>query len=85
MLKFIEERWGLRHLTARDHRANDMRDCFDFHGHRVRRWSFLFLPGEKSVLLPVHLTYPPYVRLPAQERSQPTGTQAVQYIPPTRR
>ena len=30
VLKFIEERWHLNHLTARDHWANDMRDCFDF-------------------------------------------------------
>lgn len=30
VLKFIEERWGLTHLTARDHYALDMRDCFDF-------------------------------------------------------
>jgi len=30
VLKFVEERWKMRHLTARDHWANDMRDCFDF-------------------------------------------------------
>jgi phospholipase C len=30
VLKFIEERWGLPHLTARDDRANDLRDVFDF-------------------------------------------------------
>lgn len=30
MLKFIEERWSLQHLTARDGRANNMADCFDF-------------------------------------------------------
>ena len=29
-LKFAEERWGLKHLTARDHFADDMRDCFNF-------------------------------------------------------
>jgi len=29
-LKFMELRWGLGHLTARDDRANDMLDCFDF-------------------------------------------------------
>ena len=32
VLKFVEERWNLTHLTARDHRAGDMRDCFDFNG-----------------------------------------------------
>lgn len=30
ILKFIEERWGLGHMTARDHWADDMRDCFNF-------------------------------------------------------
>jgi len=30
VLKFIEERWGMTHLTARDHYALDLRDCFDF-------------------------------------------------------
>jgi phospholipase C len=29
-LKFMEVRWGLGHLTARDDRAADMLDCFDF-------------------------------------------------------
>src|SRR5208282_4367479 len=30
VLKFVEERWKLHHLTPRDHWANDMRECFDF-------------------------------------------------------
>ena len=30
VLKFIEVRFGLPHLTARDGLANDMHDCFDF-------------------------------------------------------
>ncbi len=30
ILKFIEERWSLGHMTIRDHRADDMRDCFNF-------------------------------------------------------
>lgn len=30
ILKLIEERWGLGHLTARDDRASDMSDVFDF-------------------------------------------------------
>ena len=29
-LKFMEVRWGLGDLTARDDHANDMLDCFDF-------------------------------------------------------
>ncbi len=30
VLKFIEERWNLAHLTALDDRANDLSDVFDF-------------------------------------------------------
>ncbi|MCL5006269.1 MAG: hypothetical protein M1404_07010 [Acidobacteria bacterium] len=30
VLKFIEERWGMTYLKARDHYALDLRDCFDF-------------------------------------------------------
>jgi len=30
VLKFIEERWGLGHLTARDDQADDMHEVFDF-------------------------------------------------------
>ncbi|MGH9398640.1 MAG: phospholipase C [Terriglobia bacterium] len=30
ILKFVEERWALSHMTARDHWADDMRDCFNF-------------------------------------------------------
>jgi phospholipase C len=30
VLKFIEERWNLPHLTARDDYTYDMTDCFDF-------------------------------------------------------
>ncbi|MFP5207769.1 MAG: phospholipase C [Acidobacteriota bacterium] len=30
ILRFMEERFHLQHLTARDHRASDMSDAFDF-------------------------------------------------------
>jgi phospholipase C len=30
VLKFIEVRYALPHLTSRDYQANDMHDCFDF-------------------------------------------------------
>lgn len=30
MLRFMEERWGLGHLTVRDGRASDLHDAFDF-------------------------------------------------------
>ncbi|HEY6270845.1 MAG TPA: alkaline phosphatase family protein [Terriglobales bacterium] len=46
MLKFIEGRFGLPHLTARDHQADDMRDCFDFNRP----------PGAPlAIPIPVHL------------------------------
>jgi phospholipase C len=87
VLKFIEERWGLPHLTARDDRANDMRDCFQFEAPAAPPY-VIPVPAEvHSRLLPVHLTYPPYVHLPGQDKSQikgvqPNGSQALPYIPP---
>jgi hypothetical protein len=44
-------------------------------------------PDIHSHLLPVHITYPPYIHLPNQDRSmvrgaQKKGTQAVPYILP---
>ena len=87
VLKFLEERWGLPHLTARDDRADDMLDCFDFHAP-PRASRVIPLPlNIHSQLLPVHITYPPYVHLPSQDRSMVRGaqrreTQAVPYIPP---
>jgi phospholipase C len=63
VLKFIEERWNLGHLTARDDRANDMRDCFDF-----------AQPANAATVIPLpqHITirdvrgcgFPPSVLLP---------------------
>jgi len=90
VLKFIEERWNLPHLTARDDRANDMRDCFDFYAP-PRAANVIPVPLDiHSHLLPVHITYPPYIHLPSQDRSmvkgvQKKGTQAVPYIPPAAR
>lgn len=34
-LKLIETRFGLKPLTERDHRSNDMLDCFDFKRKRL--------------------------------------------------
>ncbi|MGA3167369.1 MAG: alkaline phosphatase family protein [Terriglobia bacterium] len=87
VLKFIEERWNLPHLTARDGRANGMLDCFDFDAP-PRAAEVIPVPANlHSRLLPVHITYPPYIYLPSQDRSQIKGTQnkgtpAVPYIPP---
>ncbi len=81
ILKFIEVRWHLKHLTPRDGRANSMADCFDFNQSPLAPDVIPVPPGLKSVLLPVHITYPPYVELPHQEHVQIEGTQAVPYIP----
>ena len=87
VLKFIEERWGLPHLTARDDRANDMLDCFDFHSAPHAPEIMPEPANIHSHLLPVHITYPAYIHLPSQDKSgvkgtQKKGTQAVPYIPP---
>jgi phospholipase C len=65
VLKFVEERWKLRHLTARDHWANDMRDCFDF--DRAPSASLVIpippgLPRSQPIL--DYGAYPPSVPLP---------------------
>ena len=81
VLKFIEVRWHLKHLTPRDGRANDMADCFNFNQAPLPPDVIPVPPGLKSVLDPVHITYPPYVQLPHQQHVQIQGTQAVPYIP----
>jgi phospholipase C len=80
ILKFIEVRWNLKHLTPRDGRANDMADCFDFNQTPLAP-RVIPAPAVHSVLWPVHITYPPYVQLPHEEHLQFQGTQAVPYIP----
>ncbi len=67
VLKFIEERWGMPHLTARDHRANDMRDCFDFDQTSYPP-VVISIPttGIPSGLVLPHGFYPPSVPLPHQ-------------------
>jgi phospholipase C len=40
ILKFVEVRFGLPHLTARDGLANDMLDCFDFNQEPNRPLTF---------------------------------------------
>ena len=90
VLRFLEERWSLPPLTARDHRANNMLDCFDFNQAPLSSYVIPIPPNIHSRLLPVHITYPPYVHLPSQDRSQikappVKGTQAVPYVPPRER
>jgi phospholipase C len=65
VLKFIEERWGLPHLTARDHWANDMQDCFDFNQQPSAPLTIAIppdLPPSKPIL--DYAFYPPSVPLP---------------------
>ncbi len=81
VLKFIEQRWNLKHLTPRDGRANDMADCFDFKQAPAAPLIIPVPAGIHSKLLPVHIVYPPYVELPHQEPVHEQGTQAVPYIP----
>lgn len=81
VLKFIEQRWNLKHLTPRDDRANNMADCFDFSQTPASALVIPVPPGIRSRLLPVHITYPPYVQLPRPYRPD-EGTQAIPYIPP---
>jgi phospholipase C len=83
VLKFIEERWGLAHLTPRDHHALDMDDCFDFSQAPSAPLVIPVPSGLRSVLVVPHVTYPSSVPLPRPYR--PTveqGTPAVPYIPP---
>jgi len=71
VLKFIEERWGLSHLTARDGKARDMRDVFDF-DQKPNPPLVIPVPENLSFPPPPHgcagtdrgNTYHPYVEIP---------------------
>lgn len=76
VLKFVEERWKLHHLTARDHWANDMRECFDFDQQPVEALTIAIppnLPPSKPIL--DYSAYPASVALPkyAPPKSQHLG------------
>jgi phospholipase C len=74
VLKFIEERWGLGHLTLRDGAASDMSDCFNFDQKPNPPLAIPIppdLPPSQIVLL--YHTYPPYVPLPTLETPQAPG------------
>ncbi len=65
VLKFIEERWKLNHLTARDHWANDMRECFDF-SQKENAALVIPIPADLKPSQPIleYKQYPPSVPLP---------------------
>jgi phospholipase C len=64
VLKFIEERWDLPYLTARDKKADNMHDCFDF-DQLPRPPLVIPVPAhpESERILP-HRLYSPSVPLP---------------------
>jgi phospholipase C len=65
VLKFVEERWKLHHLTARDHWANDMRECFDFDQEPTAPM-MISVPSNLPPSRPIldYGAYPPSVPLP---------------------
>lgn len=71
VLSFIERRWNLEHLTARDHRANGMSDCFDFLRSPAPPLIIPVPANVESRLLPVRVAYPPSVPLPPYRPPQP--------------
>lgn len=70
VLSFIEQRWNLEHLTARDHRANGMTDCFDFQRSPAPALIVPVPANVESRLLPVRVAYPPSVPLPVPYQRQ---------------
>jgi phospholipase C len=73
VLKFIEERWNLGHLTARDDRANDMSDAFDFDQKPLAP---LVIPVPQNVpkrTVEPFCEYKPSVHLPAPYQPSKPG------------
>jgi phospholipase C len=83
MLKFIEERYGLSHLTARDHHAGDMRDAFDFDQRPLPPMIIPIPPGavpESRVSALYPCGYKPWVPLPGFV-NEPTPHGGEKYTP----
>jgi phospholipase C len=71
VLKFIEVRWGLGHLTLRDDRADDMRDCFDF-TQAPNPALVIPIPADyKSKYYAPYCQYPPSVLIPTPLKPGP--------------
>jgi phospholipase C len=89
MLAFIEARFGLEHLTARDDRADPMVDCFDFDqnpasalvipvpAHVPARSMVHVCPGIEGT----YFAYPPYVNIGTE---LPIEQVAGKTVPPLR-
>jgi phospholipase C len=64
MLKFIEVRWELSHLTPRDHRADDMLNAFDFSQPPNSPLVIAIPPNLPSETGGRYCAYPPSVPIP---------------------
>jgi phospholipase C len=64
VLKFIEQRWNLPHLTPRDHYANGMADCFSFDQAPNSSLVIPVSPNLPSRLVLPHLVSQPSVLIP---------------------
>lgn len=73
ILKFIEVRWNLGHLTARDDRANDLSDAFDFEQKPNAPLVIPVPPGLSQRTVEPFCQYEPSVPLPAPYRPGKEG------------
>lgn len=82
VLKFIEERFGLSHLTIRDHYANDLHDAFDF-GQAPNRPLVIPVPSglDYQEVEYHHCTYPPSVPIPGIVKMQRPQTEGAARAP----
>lgn len=67
MLRFVEERFNLPYLTARDHYTSDMSDAFDFNQTPNTPLIIPVPANLKEVPASAHCTYPSSVPLPAMQ------------------
>ncbi len=64
ILRFVEERFHLQHLTKRDHEASDMLDAFDFNQAPNPPLVIPVTQGLTSHYRKYNCTYPPKVLIP---------------------
>ncbi len=73
ILKLIEERWGLGQLTARDDRANDMSDVFDFEQKPVPPLVIPVPPNLPKRTVEPFCEYQPAITLPSPYQPSKPG------------